>query len=160
MAGSFSKELWAGLRVGYARAPGPVAGRLARIKATHDLGSAGAGQALAARLLDHPDIGAFLAHRDALLDARRRLLADQVRTHLPGWRADEPDAGLSLWVRLPTPDAERVAHLALRHGVAVATAEGLAPIGGHPDRLRLAFALPEPLLEEGVARLAAAWARR
>jgi DNA-binding transcriptional MocR family regulator len=159
VVGSLSKELWAGLRVGYARAPGPVAGRLARIKATQDLGSSAAGQLLASRLLAHPDTPAFLARRNAQLDERRTALVGHLRTHLPAWEADEPAGGLSLWVRLPTPDAERVAHVALRHGVAVATAEGLAPAGGHPDRLRLSFALPEPLLAEGVARLAAAWTR-
>ena len=160
VVGSFSKELWSGLRVGFARAPGPVAGRLARIKATQDLGSSAAGQLLTARLLEHPDTPAFLARRNAGLEQRRTVLTEHLRTHLPEWRWDEPAAGLSLWVRLPSADAERVAHLALRHGVAVATAEGLAPAGGHPDRLRLSFALPEPLLAEGVARLAAAWSGR
>ncbi len=160
VTGSLSKTFWSGLRVGYARAPEPVAARLARVKATQDLGSSSVSQLLAARLLAHPDTPAFLAHRNARLERRRRVLTEHLRGRLPEWRWDEPAGGLSLWVRLPTPNAERVAHLALRHGVAVATAEGLSPGGGHPDRLRLSFALPEPLLAEAVDRLAAAWARR
>jgi DNA-binding transcriptional MocR family regulator len=158
VAGSLSKVFWSGLRVGFARAPAPVAARLARVKTTQDLGSSSVSQLLAARLLAHPDTPAFLADRDAALMRRRQVLADQLRTHLPTWDWDVPAGGLSLWVRLPAPCAEHVAHLALRHGVAVATAEGLSPGGGHPDRLRLSFAQPEPLLVEGVARLAAAWA--
>jgi DNA-binding transcriptional MocR family regulator len=160
VAGSLSKMFWSGLRVGFARAPEPVAARLARVKATQDLGSSSVGQLLAARLLTHPETAAYLDRRNAQLARRQRSLAGHLRSHLPDWDWDEPAGGLSLWVRLPTPDAERVAHLALREGVAVATSEGLAPAGGHPDRLRLSFAPPEPLLAEGVRRLAAAWARR
>jgi DNA-binding transcriptional MocR family regulator len=158
VAGSLSKVFWSGLRVGFARAPAPVAARLARVKTTQDLGSSSVSQLLAARLLAHPDTPAFLADRDAGLDRRRRILTGLLRAHLPHWDWDEPAGGLSLWVRLPTPSAEHVAHLALRHGVAVATAEGLSPGDGHPDRLRLSFAQPEELLTEGVVRLAAAWA--
>lgn len=160
VAGSLSKRFWSGLRVGFARAPEPVAARLARVKATQDLGSSDVSQLLAARLLAHPDTPQFLARRNADLARRHETLTRCLRHLLPEWRWDDAQGGLGLWVRLPSPEAERVAHLALRHGVAVATAEGLAPDGGHPDRLRLSFALPEPLLVEGVTRLAAAWARR
>jgi DNA-binding transcriptional MocR family regulator len=48
--------------------------------------------------------------------------------------------------------------VALRHGVAVATAEALSPRPvHHRDRLRLSFSGPPAQLEEGVRRLAAAW---
>lgn len=160
VAGSLSKAFWSGLRVGFARAPEPVAARLARVKATQDLGSSEVGQLLAARLLDHPDTPRFLADRNAELARRHRTLTSQLGRLLPDWRWTDATVGLGLWVQLPTPDADRVAHLALRHGVAVATAEGLAVAGGHPDRLRLSFAEPEPLLVEGVTRLAAAWEAR
>ena len=50
-------------------------------------------------------------------------------------------------------------NFALRHGVAVATAEGLsADPTAHRDRLRLTFARPEADLRAAVDRLAAAWA--
>ncbi|MCB0972669.1 MAG: hypothetical protein KDA97_14275, partial [Acidimicrobiales bacterium] len=47
VVGSYSKRFWAGLRVGFVRAPGPVAARLVRVKATHDLGSSAVSQAMA-----------------------------------------------------------------------------------------------------------------
>jgi DNA-binding transcriptional MocR family regulator len=47
--------------------------------------------------------------------------------------------------------------MALRHGVAVATAAPLSVSNGHADRIRLSFAAPPPVLIEAVDRLAAAW---
>ena len=158
VVGSYSKRFWAGLRVGFVRAPAPVAPRLARVKATHDLGSSTVSQAMALRLLDHRDHDRSVARRNAELARRAALLVDELAAALPTWRADVPAGGLSLWVRLPGPVAARFADVALRHGVAVATAEGLsARPDAHRDRLRLTFALPEPDLREAVARLATAW---
>ena len=154
VVGSFSKLFWSGLRVGFARAPRPVASRLARVKATQDLGSSSAGQTLAARLLDHPDTPRFLADRNAVLRARAEHLMAELGRELPTWTWDRPLGGLSLWVRLPTPDADRFAHAALARGVAVATSEGLSASNAHPDRIRLSFAAPEPELTEAVRRLA------
>ena len=128
------------------------------MKATHDLGSSVAAQALALELLDHRDHDRFVARRNAELAAHAELLVELLRTELPTWRTAVPDGGLSLWVRLPEPVAPRLAEVALRHGVAVATAEGLAADpGAHRDRLRLTFALPEAHLRQAVARLGAAW---
>lgn len=158
VVGSYSKRFWAGLRVGFVRAPAPVARRLVRVKATHDLGSSSVGQALALALLDHPDHGPYLARRNAALAVRASLLADRVCDQLPGATVDVPDGGLSLWVRLPHPVAARLAEVALRHGVAVAVADGLSVVPErHRDRLRLSFALPEAVLVEGADRLGAAW---
>ena len=158
VVGSYSKRFWGGLRVGFVRAPEPVAARLVRMKATHDLGSSVAAQALALELLDHRDHDRYVARRNAELAAQAGLLVGLLRAELPTWRSTVPDGGLSLWVRLPEPVASRLAEVALRHGVAVATAEGLAADpGAHRDRLRLTFALPEAHLREAVARLAVAW---
>jgi DNA-binding transcriptional MocR family regulator len=158
VVGSLSKLFWAGLRVGFVRAPEPVARRLVRVKATHDLGSSVPGQALASALLDHRRRDRFLARRDAVLADRAALAVRLLHERLPSWHVPEPRGGLSLWVRLPEPVAQPFAALALRHGVGVATAEGLSATGGHRDRLRLTFAVPEPDLRTAIDRLAAAWA--
>lgn len=76
---------------------------------------------------------------------------------LPWWSWSEPAGGLSLWVRLPEPVADPYAQVALRHGVAVATAAPLSASDGHRDRVRLSFSAPPAELREGVRRLAAAW---
>ncbi len=159
VVGSYSKRFWAGLRVGFVRAPAPAARRLVRVKATHDLGSSAVSQAMALALLDHPEHQRFVTRRNRDLARRAALLQGLLGEHLPTWRCSVPDGGLSLWVRLPMPVAARFADVALRHGVAVATAEGLsARPADHRDRIRLTFAVPASDLRTAVARLGAAWA--
>jgi DNA-binding transcriptional MocR family regulator len=157
VVGSLSKLLWGGLRLGFVRAPAPVALRFARVKATHDLGTSVISQLLAERLLRHPDLDGFVERRNADLRARYGVLAAALHAQLPDWSWDEPQGGLSVWARLPAPVADRFAQVALRHGVAVATAEALSVTGAHQDRIRLSFAGAPDDLREGVARLADAW---
>jgi DNA-binding transcriptional MocR family regulator len=159
VVGSFSKQFWAGLRVGFVRAPEPVAARLVRVKATHDLGSSAVSQAMALALLEHRGHARALTRRGEALAGLATLLADLLAEHLPSWRVTVPTGGLSLWVQLPEPIAGRFADAALRHGVAVATANGLSATTDHRDRLRLTFAVPRTDLREAVTRLASAWAQ-
>lgn len=161
VVGSLSKAFWGGLRLGFVRAPEPVALRFARVKATHDLGSSAVGQVMAERLLRAVTLPGELAARRSELRARYDVLARALRRRLPDWTWPEPAGGLSIWVRLPGgAGAEAFAQVALRHGVAVATAPALSPGDAHRDRLRLSFSSPPEVLEEGVARLAAAWHHR
>lgn len=157
LVGSISKLFWGGLRLGFVRAPAPVALRFARVKAIEDLGTSAVGQVLAERLLRAKDVALFIGDRNRDLRARYEVLAARLRAELPSWRWAEPAGGLSVWVQLPSPVAEPFAQVALRGGVAVATAEALSPSGAHADRLRLSFSSPADVLEEGVARLARAW---
>lgn len=157
VVGSLSKLFWGGLRVGFVRAPEPVALRFARVKATHDLGSSAISQVLAQRLLEHPEVDGFVSRRNAELRDRYEQLARALRAALPSWTWTEPSGGLSIWVRLPAPVAEPFAQAALRDGVAVATAEALSPTGASPDHLRLSFSAPAHELTEAVRRLADTW---
>ena len=157
VVGSLSKRFWGGLRVGFVRAPEPVALRVARVKATQDLGSSAVSQLLAQRLLEHPGSATFVSRRNDDLRARYDHLAAALRSALPAWTWTEPAGGLSIWVRLPRPVAEPFAQAALRHGVAVATAAALSPDAGDQHHLRLSFSAPPAELTEGVARLATAW---
>jgi DNA-binding transcriptional MocR family regulator len=159
VVGSLSKLLWGGFRVGFVRAPEALALRLARIKATHDLGSSAVSQLLVERLLRSVALTDVSRQRTEQLRTRHDVLATALHRHLPAWRWREPSGGLSLWVRIPAPSSEPFAQYALRHGVAVAAPGVLSPSGNHRDRLRLSFAAPPDELEEGVVRLAAAWRR-
>lgn len=153
--GSMSKLFWGGLRVGWVRGPRPLVTRLTRLKVAADLSGSVLTQALATRLL---------ARRDEVLVARRRAsrlrlerLTAMLGERLPDWSWTEPQGGLTLWVRLPTPDAEELAHEAPRHGVSIVPGPVHSPSHGFPDRLRLPFVLDEDQLAEGIARLARAW---
>jgi len=157
VVGSLSKLLWGGLRLGFVRASPSLALRFARVKATHDLGSSVVSQVFAHRILTDVEPGEIARRRQVQLRRRYDTLAAGLGRQLPTWTWNEPAGGLSMWVRLPTADAEAFARLALRHGVAVATSQPLSAEGRHPDRLRLSFAPPEAELEAAVSRLAAAW---
>ena len=157
VVGSLSKLFWSGLRVGFVRAPRPVAQRLARIKTIQDLGSSTVSQILAARLLQHPDTPVFTTRRNAELRQRFAVASRLLEQHLPEWSCSTPDGGLSLWIGLPGPYASRFATVALAHGVAVAPPESLSATGRHPDHLRLSITHPEPILRAGIERLAFAW---
>jgi DNA-binding transcriptional MocR family regulator len=158
VVGSLSKTFWGGLRLGFVRAPEPVALRVARVKATQDLGSSAISQLLAERVLAHPDTPGFLEARNRELRDRYEVLAAALRERLPSWSWPEPAGGLSIWARLPAPVAEPFAQAALRAGVAVATAEPLSPSGTQLEHLRLSFAGPAEELRAAVERLAVAWA--
>jgi DNA-binding transcriptional MocR family regulator len=162
VVGSLSKLFWGGLRLGWVRAPAPLAIRFANVKATQDLGSSAVSQLLAERLLrslDSPSGAHYVPDLRTQLRSRYETLAAALRTRLPTWTWDPPSGGLSIWVKLPAPNAEAFAQTALRHGVAVATAGALSPSTRHADRLRLSFSGPPAELAEGVTRLATAWAQ-
>jgi DNA-binding transcriptional MocR family regulator len=155
VVGSLSKVLWGGLRLGFVRAPEPLALRFARVKATSDLGTSAVSQLFAERLLsDSPGVWRL---RGIELRRRYEVLAAALADRLSGWRFTEPAGGLSIWVSIPDVDAERFARTALRHGVAVATATALSVSDRHGDRIRLSFAAPPAVLRQGVERLRAAW---
>jgi DNA-binding transcriptional MocR family regulator len=153
--GSLSKAVWGGLRIGWIRAPAPVAERLARHKALVDLGSPVLDQALATRLL--PRLPELAATRSAT--ARRRLghLSGLLRERLPQWRWEQPTGGSALWIALPDTDAQVFSQVARRHGVELVAGRSTDPSGAHDAYIRLPFTYPIDLLTEVVDRLVRAW---
>ena len=104
VVGSLSKVLWGGFRLGFVRAPEPLALRFARVKATSDLGTSAVSQILAERLLSGPtDVWRL---RSSELAGRYRVLAAALADRLPAWTFPAPAGGLSLWVGLAGTDAE------------------------------------------------------
>ncbi|PNE32271.1 hypothetical protein AF335_19865 [Streptomyces eurocidicus] len=154
--GSLSRMLWAGLRVGWIRAPAPLHERLLRLRSVHDRAPGVPAQTLATHLLrvvDEP----WSEARRAVLRGRSELLLGLLARHLPAWRPEPPAAGLSLWVTVPVADSETYAHLAARYGVIVAPGAAHCVDGRHHAGVRLSFAEPPHRLEAAVDRLAAAW---
>ena len=153
--GSLSKLVWAGLRIGWVRAPEPIVQRLARLKSATDLGSPLLTQRIAVHVLDTLD--EFRELRRLQLTPRRDLLVNLLKRQLPEWKFRLPVGGLFLWVELPGSDAREYAQVALRHGVIVLPGPVMSAAEEQSRFVRLPFlAAPETLIA-GVARLAAAW---
>lgn len=153
--GSLSKIVWGGLRIGWVRAPTALIGRLARLRAVHDLGGNIPAQLAAAALFPRLDA---LRRREA---ERRRIRHDHLRAEiarqLPEWEAPAVPGGQTLWVRLPYGDGGSFTQAALRHGVAVLAGSALDAGGGSAAYLRVHFMAPAERLTEAVRRLARAW---
>jgi DNA-binding transcriptional MocR family regulator len=153
---SLAKLYWGGLRTGWVRAAPGLVNRLARTKTITDLGSSPVLQLVGAKLLDEID---------ATTTARGTQLRDGVRhaTHLlqeltPDWEFEVPRGGQVLWIRLPRGTARGLAAVALRHGVRIATGPALSPGETFDDHIRIPFTAAPAVVEEGIRRLAAAWA--
>lgn len=135
----------------------PLAVRLARIKATHDLGTPAVDQLLGERLLASAGTSGHPARRRADLRVRYEAMADGLGRHVPSWRFYVPRGGLSLWVELPDARAERFAVVAARRGVIVGTPGSVTVGGDDHRRLRLSFSPPVDVIEAATERLGRAW---
>lgn len=153
--GSMSKLFWAGLRVGWIRAPQSVIGRLGRVKVVNDLGSSIINQAIAAHLI--PETNQIKTLRRTELGVKLELLEGLLASCLPDWKWVRPPGGIFLWVKLPLGEASAFAQVALRYGVVIVPGTTMSLDDSHSDYLRLPFSLEAATLTEGIKRLAAAW---
>ena len=154
--GSLSKLFWGGLRVGWIRGPEPLIARLSRLKVVSDLSSSLVSQAVAIHVLERARELTTIRRRQVKsgLEHAVRLLGK----HLPDWTYRRPAGGLSLWVRIPAGDVAELGELALRRGVAIVPGTVNSPEGRWPDHLRLPFVSSPGTMEEGLRRIADAWA--
>jgi DNA-binding transcriptional MocR family regulator len=155
--GSLSKIIWAGLRVGWIRAPEALIERLSRLKAVTDLGSSLVSQLLGVRLMPHLDVVKQLRREE--LTPRRDLVLAMLQQKAPSWRCQCPQGGLFIWVQLPLGDARDLAQEALQCGVKITPGTSLSIDGTHNNWLRLPFLLPLDRLQIGLERLIEAWER-
>jgi DNA-binding transcriptional MocR family regulator len=153
--GSLSKLFWSGLRLGWIRGPQDLIARLSRWKALADLGSPWHTQAMAVHLL--AETAAAEKERRRESSAKLALLTELLQQHLPDWTWRKPDGGLLLWVRLPIGDANELAQVARRHGVAIVPGSANSPEHRFADHVRLPFVADAATMKEGIARLARAW---
>lgn len=153
--GSLSKTLWAGLRIGWLRAPEAMIDRLRRAKACADIACGALNSALARDLLDRYD--ALLAPRREQLQQQADLLLTGLQQCLPGWRARRPEGGLFLWAELPAqgPDAETWVEAAAAQRVRLTPGSAMTAGPGWRRHLRLAYTQPSARALEGLQRLAA-----
>ena len=76
---------------------------------------------------------------------------------LPEWRFAVPAGGLSLWIELDAPRSTALAAVADRFGMRLAAGPRFGVDGAFERYLRVPYALPIPVLEDAVGRLAVAW---
>ncbi len=153
--GSLSKLVWAGLRVGWIRAPQAAIAQLGQLKAVADLGSSLVSQAIAVSLLADAEWISDLRRRE--LAERLALLENLLHGVLPDWRWRRPKGGLSVWAGLPVGSSTELAHLAGRRGVLIAPGPLMSPTGRFDEFIRLPFDHEPAVLREAIGRLASAW---
>lgn len=153
--GSMSKAFWAGLRIGWVRANPALVQRLAAARMALDIASPVLDQLVAVELL--ADAASIVARQRAGARERRDALAAAVRATFPAWRFSLPAGGLSLWIELDVARSTALAAVADRHGMRIAAGPRFGVDGAFERYLRIPYALPTPVLEDGVARLALAW---
>ena len=154
--GSLSKLFWGGLRVGWIRGPEPLIARLSRLKVVSDLSSSLVSQVIAARVLARAK--ELMALRRKQVRAGLEQATGMIAKHLPEWAYRRPAGGLSLWVRIPAGDVAELSEVALRRGVAIVPGTVNSPEGRWSDHLRLPFVAAPETMEEGIRRIADAWA--
>lgn len=155
-AGSFSKILSPGIRLGWVVGPVPIVARLARAKQGTDLHTSLLVQMVAYRLCSQGFFPGHIARIRELYRQRRDLMLELLRTHFPPEaRWTEPEGGLFLWVTLPEGcDTQAMLSDAVERGVAFVPGQAFYAGEGGRNQMRLNFSCAsEAQLREGVARL-------
>ncbi|WP_327730723.1 PLP-dependent aminotransferase family protein [Streptomyces sp. NBC_00487] len=158
-AGSVSKSLAPGLRLGWLLVPASLAEEVVERKRTMDLGHPTLDQALFARFVERGDYDRQLRRCQRAYRERRDALVSALDEHFPGAEVSGIAAGLHVIAALPDRygPLDRFLERAAAAGVAV---RGLAQYGRVPDegvRLVLGYAHLSPArIREGVGVLASA----
>ncbi len=155
-AGSFSKILSPGMRLGWVAGPAPIIATLARAKQGTDLHTSLLVQMIAYELCREGFFPAHVARIREMYRRRRDLMLELMREHFPPevtWTV--PDGGLFLWVTLPAGcDSQAILADAVEQGVAFVPGRGFYACGGGEDTMRLNFSnANEEQLQQGIARL-------
>ena len=156
-AGTFSKVLAPGLRVGFCTAPEVIQKWLVMAKQGVDLHTSTFNQALAAEYLSGGHLQAQLPKIIALYRPRQQAMLAAMRKRFPDclhWA--EPAGGMFIWVEGPPgSDMEAVYHQAVKENVAFVPGQFFyARPGGGRHTLRLNFTVvDEPTIERAIGLL-------
>ena len=160
-AGTFSKLVAPGLRIGYAVAAPELMEALVQAKQAVDLHTNILGQAILAEMIEAGELEPQAERVRAFYRRRRDRMVAALKAHMPEEvRFQVPSGGMFLWLRFPEgTDTRRLLELALEEGVAFVPGDPFFAGEAYPAA-RLTFAsVPEDAIEEGVRRLARAYDR-
>jgi 2-aminoadipate transaminase len=153
-AGTTSKTLFPGVRLGWAVAPADVAARLVSAKQTTDQCAGAFGQRLFEEFQRRGWIEEQLARSRALYERKcARLLAALERSMPEGARWTTPRGGFFSWLTLPEVDTTELAQRAVERSVGIVPGSLFFPDGRGADSLRISFSLvDEEQIDEGIER--------
>jgi 2-aminoadipate transaminase len=155
-AGTFSKILSAGLRIGWAAAPRPILEKLNLGKQAADLCSSPLNQYFVAAYFAHRDWRAYLSTLRAVYRRRRDIMLAALEEFLPReatWT--RPHGGLFIWARLPDYiDTSDLLARALSEHVAFVPGRAAYLDGRGGSEMRLNFSgVSDADIREGVRRI-------
>jgi DNA-binding transcriptional MocR family regulator len=156
--GTFSKALFAGVRVGYVVAEPALLARLALARWAADFGGDVVTQAALATLIADGALERHVRRLRKRAAARREALLAALAAHMPaGTRITPPAGGSMLWVTLPEGvDPERVHARARAASIAYTPGDLFSTDGSFAASLCLAFSRQTPAeIEQGIAELGA-----
>jgi 2-aminoadipate transaminase len=156
-AGTTSKTLFPGVRLGWALAPPDVAARVVSAKQTTDQCAGAFGQRLFEEFQRRGWIDEQLALSRELYERKcARLLAALEASMPEGARWTTPRGGFFSWLTLPNVDTTELARRAVEQSVGIVPGSLFFPDGRGADSVRLSFSLvDEAQIDEGIGRLAA-----
>ena len=156
-AGTTSKTLFPGFRLGWAVGPAEISEKLVSAKQNTDQCSGGLGQRIFEEYVRRGWIDEQLPKSRALYRSKcERLLAALKRTMPEGVEWTRAGGGFFSWLTLPGVDATELTVTAAEHGVGIVPGTMFYPDGRGGENVRLAFSMvDESQIDEGVERLAA-----
>ncbi|MDO9410143.1 PLP-dependent aminotransferase family protein [Patulibacter sp.] len=155
-AGTLSKILSPGIRVGWAVAPAPVRQKMVIGKAGSDLNSSSMSQLFVAYYFKERDWRDYVRHQSAVYQARRDVMLEALERHMPdGTTWTRPKGGLFVWLTLPDYlDTTDLLARALQHNVAFVPGRGAFLDGRGGNSMRINFSgVGEDDIREGISRI-------
>lgn len=157
-AGTTSKTMFPGIRLGWAVGPPDIAARLVSAKQNTDQCAGALGQRLFEESARRGWLDEQVALSRALYERKaERLLSALERSMPEGSHWTQPQGGFFSWLTLPAgTDSVELAQRAVEQGVGIVPGTMFYPDGRGADTVRLSFSLvDETLIDEGIERLGA-----